>query len=198
MLISWMVVRTESYFNARVAELRSLATRGDPWVFLCASSFLEYLAKMESGKSTGAQGYKDFLRDYLFKVCPEYGKFRYRSGKADLADQMYHLLRCGIVHSFSVIADQAAKVRGGRDRSILLAHRSSGRTHLSNYVNNRRRPKLDSAVFIAEDFVEDIAKLTTYIFAESRKKTTSGTRLRTNIRKWVKDYPPIGLLFIPD
>src|ERR1700737_2293027 len=41
MLISWMVVRTESYFNARVAELRSLATRGDPWVFLCASSFLE-------------------------------------------------------------------------------------------------------------------------------------------------------------
>jgi len=153
---------------------------------------------MESGKSTGAQGYKDFLRDYLFKVCPEYGTFRYRSGKADLADQMYHVLRCGIVHSFSVIADQAAKVRGGRDRSILLAHRASGRTHLSNYVNNRRKPKLDSAVFIAEDFVEDIAKLTTYIFAESTKKTTSGTRLRTNIRKWVKDYPPIGLLFIPD
>src|SRR5213594_1781122 len=125
----------ETYFRNRVDELRSLAQRGDPWVFLCASSFLEYLAKIELGKTTSATDYKDFLKNYLFKVCPAYAGFQYHSGSQDLADQMYHVLRCGIVHSFSLFADPAAKRKhGGRDRSILLAHRSSGQRHLANYV----------------------------------------------------------------
>ena len=64
-------MKIESYFDGRLNELRSLAARGDPWVFLCASSFLEYLAKVESGKSTGAREYKDFLQKYLFKISDQ-------------------------------------------------------------------------------------------------------------------------------
>jgi hypothetical protein len=181
-----------------VGELRTLATRGDPWVFLCASSFLEYLAKAVYGKETGASEYKQFLTTYLFVVCPEYGSFRYKNGSNDLAVQMYHVLRCGIVHAFSLFPDLRGTSKGARTRSIILAHRISGRKHLAHYVNNKRKPRIDSAVFIAEDFVEDIGKLTDYIFAESKRRTAFGRQLKANISSWSKAHPPIGALLIPD
>jgi hypothetical protein len=172
----------------------ALAQRGDPWVFLCASSFLEYLAKIELGKATTSTDYKNFLKNYLFRVCPDYAAFRFRSGAKDLAEQMYHVLRCGIVHSFSLFADPSAKAKhGGRDRSILLAHRSSGQRHLANHVNQRTKPKVDAAVFIAEDFVDDVGKVTEFLFAQARKRTNVGRQLRNNMRTWVKTYPPVGM-----
>jgi hypothetical protein len=183
----------EGYLRARLDELRCLAQRGDPWVFLCASSFLEYLARLEKGGATNAGEYKSFLRKYLYKVCPLYGRFRYRSGAGDMADQMYHVLRCGIVHGFSLVADATAKKHGGWDRSILLAHRSSGQKHLSPYVNNRVKPKVDAVIFVAEDFVEDIAKLAEFLFRESRKKAGTAKTLRQNMRNWFTQYPPIGI-----
>ena len=185
--------KIEAYLRARLDELRCLAQRGDPWVFLCASSFLEYLARLEKGSATKADEYKSFLRKYLYKVCPSYKRFRYSSGASDMADQMYHVLRCGIVHGFSLVADVTAKKHGGRDRSILLAHRSAGRKHLSAYVNNGVKPKVDAAIFVAEDFVEDIAKLAEFLFDESRKETPTAGKLRHNMRTWFTDYPPIGI-----
>jgi len=188
-------VDIESYFRDRVEELRSLAERGDPWVFLCGSSFIEYLAKMRLGGPTDQADYKNFLKDCFFKVCPAYPSFRYASGQSDLAEQMYHVLRCGIVHSFSLFADPTAKEKhGGRDRSILLAHRRSGLQHLGNYVDNGSKPKLDAAIFIAEDFVEDIAKVTEFILVEATRTTDCGKHLKTDIQKWVRMYPPIEAL----
>ncbi len=192
--MSLTLTKTETYFKNRVTELRSLAERGDPWVFLCASSFLEFLAKLELGKATSSTDYKNFLRNSFFKVCPAYAGFRYRSGSLDLAEQMYHVLRCGIVHSFSLFADPLAKANhGGRDRSILLAHRSSRQGHLTNYVNQRTKPRIDAAVFIAEDFVDDVSKFTDFLFAEARKRTIAGRRLRSNMQTWMKTHPPIGM-----
>lgn len=175
----------------RVAELKSLATRGDPWFFLCASSYIEYLARITYGKSTNQKDYKDFLKYYFFKACPKYDKFKFNTGQKDLDIQMYHVLRCGIVHSFSLIADNVAAGHGGRNRSILLAHRASGKQHLSNYINNRTTPKIDAAIFIAEDFADDIEEATKHIFKSSRKLKANGKNLRQNIKKWSSKHPPI-------
>ena len=191
-------MNVETYFRDRLRELESIASRGDPWIFLCASSFIEYLGKMAHGGPIGLKEYKEFLRTRFFTVCPQYGSFKYASGKSDLADQMYHVLRCGIVHSFSVFADAIANKYGGRDRSILLAHRksASGRAHLDNIVNRRRKPPLDAALLVAEDFVDDIAKVTDDLFAESRRKTPDGRQLRKNIQTCVSKCPPIGFLIL--
>ena len=104
----------------------------------------------------------------------------------------------GIVHSFSLLADQKALGYGGQDRSILLADRRSEpkRSHLDHIVDQRRKPPLDAALFIAEDFVEDIAKVVDFLFTESRKRTPPGRQLRSNIRTWILKYPPIGSLII--
>lgn len=187
----FIMTKLEKYMLCRVSELKTLATRGDPWFFLCASSFIEYLAKLVKGSTTTNSDYKNFLTDYFFKACPSYQCFQYSSGTQDLEIQMYHVLRCGIVHSFSLIADTVAQNQGGRHRSILLAHKKSQKTHLSAYTNNRTNPRIDACIFIAEDFADDIETVTKYVFKLSRKRDTNGTQLRQNIKTWSQAHPPI-------
>jgi hypothetical protein len=187
-----MMTKLEKYMLERVDELKSLATHGDPWFFLCASSFIEYLAKLTNGNSTTHTDYKEFLKNYFFKVNTSYKNFKYSSGKQDLDVQMYHVLRCGIIHNFSLIADPQAKKKGGRDRSILLAHKKSSINHLSNYINNSNKTPIDACIFIAEDFADDIEKATKYVFILSRKQNPTGKKLRENIKSWSKKHPPIS------
>lgn len=186
------MTRIEKYMLNRVAELKSLSERGDPWFFLCASSYIEYLAKLVKGRATTASDYKTFLKDYFFEVCPSYTTFTYMSGEQDLDVQMYHVLRCGLVHSFSFIADNIAQNYGGRHRSIVLAHRREGKTHLDSYVNNRTNPRIDACIFVAEDFAEDVENATKFIFQQSRKREQSGRDLLANIKRWFEAHPPIS------
>jgi hypothetical protein len=101
----------------------------NPWPFLCASALIEYLTKMVNGDGSGAEKYKQFVSTYLARVNPLYNSFTYIYGspspEQDLPRQMYHILRCGIVHSFSFIPDKQATDKGGRPRSVLIAHEVS-------------------------------------------------------------------------
>jgi hypothetical protein len=174
----------QSYFSARTRELLGICNAGDPWVFVCASTFIEYLAKLVNGRDDGAEGYKKFVTNYLAKVRLEYHTFTYKSGEQDLPVQMYHVLRCGIVHSFSLVPDDRAIRKRGRLRSIVLSHRASGDTHLSPF-SSANAP--DAAIFVAEDFVEDLQKAVTYLFLQAK----ADAALTSNIRTWLNDYPPI-------
>jgi hypothetical protein len=78
----------------RINELRQIATTEGPLVFVCASAFLEYVAKLAQGQDCGGRGYKDFIETWMSRARPEYKDFRYRSGQTDLPVQMYHVLSC--------------------------------------------------------------------------------------------------------
>jgi hypothetical protein len=186
----------ERYFFGRLSELESLAKRGDPWVFLCASSYIEYLMKIVLGRSGDQEDYKNFLLNYFFKACSKYAAYRFSFGTNDLHVQMYHVLRCGIVHSFSLIPDPKARRKGGRYRSILLAHQGQGYEHLQPVIRNRMRPKIDSVVFVAQDFVGDLKEATNYVFRETRKREPAAKQIRDNMLNWFKEYPPIGIKMI--
>ncbi len=185
--------KVKKYMDDRANELKTLALRGDPWFFLCASSFIEYMAKLDKGECTNQTDYKDFLNKYLFVEKSKYADFRYSNPQTKLVDQMYHVLRCGLVHSFSLIPDPKATTKGGKNRSILLAHKSSTFQHLQPYVNNKKRPKVDGCIFIAEEFADDLAKMTQDLFAKASKR--SEIVLRNNILKWVNKYPPVSANF---
>lgn len=177
-----------NYFKERIHELSRVCADGTPWVFLSASAFLEYLSKLVNGEDKKHYGYKKFVEDYLSQVRPLYKDFVYKNGAQDLSIQMYHVLRCGIVHSFSLIPDAVARRAGGRDRSIVLCHakeRDEQRwTHLMRYSS----PKVaDAALFVAEDFVNDIGKVTDLIF----QKAANDGILRGNIEKYSLAHPPI-------
>ncbi len=177
-----------TYFRERVNELRRACADGTPWVFLCASAFIEYLSKLVNGEDKGRDGYKKFVKDYLSQANPLYRDFVFKNGQCDLDVQMYYVLRCGIVHSFSLIPDDRARKAHGRDRSIVLCHARErdehGWKHLMPYPPPEIKSTVNDAVlFVAEDFVDDIGKVTELILTEAN--------LQGNIEKWLDRHPPI-------
>jgi len=105
------------------------------------------------------------------------------SGSKDLPLQMYVTLRCGIVHSFSLIPDDTGISNNGRPRSILLAHEMQGYIHLVASKNN----ELDSVIFTAEQFAKDIKETIHIIF----QKATTKKSLENQIIEHVENFPPI-------
>jgi hypothetical protein len=172
----------KDYFNQRCDEIISLSNRDDPWVFLCGSAMIDYLTNMTTGKSTRVE-YIKFVEDYFGQVNVLYKNFTYQSGDKDLPTQMYVILRCGIVHSFSFIPDKKGVSNGGRTRSIVLAHEKNGHTHFEIYTNNG----MDSVVFTAEQFAKDIKEVVYLIF----QKTTTDQKLETQILSYIQSHPPI-------
>jgi len=174
---------------ATVRALKRLAgdpRQRNPIVFIAGSAFIEYLSKLFYGRG-GAAEYKKFIRLHLSKANPGYRSFVYRfpSGvrKRDLPVQMYHVLRCGIIHSYSLIPDDVALSRGGRNRSVALAHRSAEIPHLSAWFSDGQ----PTCVLVAEDFVQDIEATVIYMF----QRANSSKALAKRIDRWMKKHPPI-------
>ena len=87
----------------------------DVWIFVGATTMIEYLAALKKGESAGPKDFIEFVRGYM----PEYVQFKYKRKhrlsktgvgekpriltKADLPEQMYYILRCGLVHGFSLV-----------------------------------------------------------------------------------------------
>ncbi|MBI5100569.1 MAG: hypothetical protein HZB33_01845 [Nitrospirae bacterium] len=174
----------EKYFIARIEELRRMCSDGTPWVFVCAATMIDYLSKLTNGADKGGDGYKAFIRDYMAQVRPEYAMFIYDDGNQDLPVQIYHIFRCGIVHSFSFIPDQRASAKDGRKRSIVLSHKREGLGHISKY-SSANAP--DSCNFVAEDFIDDLAKTIHTVFAKAK----ADNNLKDKIELWLTRYPPI-------
>ncbi len=172
------------YFEDRADELLAMCDRGNPWVFVCAAAMVEYLVKLVTGGKAGRLEYIAFVNQYMAQARTAYSGFTYLSGAKDLSTQMYVILRCGIVHSFSLIPDNVAAANGGRSRAIVLAHRSERRPHLSSFVSPNAP---DAACFVAEDFIEDIKATVRIIFDAAATDTT----LRANIEAQWRNHPPI-------
>lgn len=184
-------VRFDQWFR----ELWPICAKEDPWIFLCLSALVDYLSRLATGVQYDAKGkeetpgrdeYINFVKCYF---PPAYATFGYQSGVGDLPEQMYHVLRCGIVHSFCLIPDPASRRKGGRDRSIVLMHsreaNSRGCRHLDQYVGPKGN--LDAALFVAEDFYEDV-KTAAYALLD---KAANDPVAETNILAWFAKYPPI-------
>ena len=171
---------------ARVEELRIFCQTGSAWVFVCAAAFLDYLAKLVDGENRGRLGYINFITNWLSRINIRYVDFRYIGGTSDLPTQMYHVLRCGIVHSLSFIPDVQARERGGRDRSIALCHEAESKKKGLPHLSTFSVPGIDdAALFVAEYFLNDIEAVINIMF----KQADSDPILKTNMEKWLNQHP---------
>ena len=180
--------RARAYYIGLIDSLDNIVKYdGSPWIYSCAATLIDQLAKLADGSDQKAAGYKNFVRDYLSRVDPRYLTFTYASGDTDLPEQMYHILRCGIVHAFSLVADPQSAAKGGRDRSIVLTHRYSAgnKSHLSSYSGPMAT---DSCLLIAEDFLNDLRKVIELLFDEA----CNNQAIETNILTWMTHQPPIA------
>ena len=158
----------------------------NPFVFVIASAFLEYLSKLAYNGGRAAE-YKRFITRYLSVVNHRYRTFQYRfangTTKRDLPIQMYHVLRCGIIHGYSLFPDTVAASRGGRNRSIVLVHRQARVEHLALRYHNHE----PTCVLVAEDFAADIEAVVIDLFRKARKNKA----LTRRIGRWAAKHPPI-------
>jgi len=178
----------ECYFRDLLDATRKYCEDGKPLPFVIGAAFIDYFSKMVAGEDNKGSGYKDFIKKYLGKIRPAYANFTYKNGKQDLHDQMWHVLRCGIVHSFSLIPDKSRLSQPGRNRSIALMHKkqadAEGWKHLCNYLGPQ---KLNAALFVAEDFIDDLIEVNKLILS----KAQADPCLKRNIEKWLNKHPPI-------
>jgi hypothetical protein len=170
----------EEYFTAMVPGLGKMCCDGSPWVFLCGTAIIEYLSKLAYGPG-GRKNFIKFIKEYM---PVSYGKFTYASKKQDLPEQIYHVLRCGIVHSFSLIPDEHGKKNGGRDRSVALSHDTRD-GHIKRVSTERVS---DACCVNAYEFVADLANAMRKLFDAAK----SDSKLRDKITDWLKKYPPIA------
>jgi hypothetical protein len=170
----------EKYFTAMIPGLGKMCCDGSPWVFLCGTTIIEYLSKLAYGPG-GRANFIKFIKEYM---PPSYNEFQYTSGQPDLPEQMYHVLRCGIVHNFSLVPDKRGNENGGRDRSIALSHDTRD-GHIRSVKTKRAA---DACCLNAFEFVTDLASAMRKLF-ESAK---GNAKLRNAITNWLKQCPPIA------
>lgn len=184
-----------------IAEINSLRhIKGTVWIFVGAATMIDYLASLSLGRPAGRSGYIAFIREWM---RPEYNNFEYaqkhrkpgtgiirggrrvarRITKSDLPEQMYYMLRCGLVHGFSLVPTHQESVNGGRERSITINSRLDSirdrKAHLEPF--NKVPLIIDSIYFVDEDLLDDLVEATNKLFADHRK--------HRNIRKMLGDRP---------
>lgn len=155
-----------------------------PFPFLCTATMVEYLMKIS--------GYGDKYAKFVSDNFPSsYKDFQYNNGKKDLPEQMYFILRNGLVHTFSLFPDRKGKSDGGRERAILITHRSSNDgQHLDNITKTSKGFCGDAALFVLEDFCYDISSVIRNIFAEA--ETNHKTKHKIN-KNWERSPPAAWL-----
>lgn len=201
----------QDYFLGILRELEVDCQKRPAWVFLCCSAMIEYLAKMALPTGHTLRGDWEPYVQFIERFMPEdYKNFKYladhtslsagatagTSMKNDLPLQMYCVLRCGLVHSFSMTPNPKYSStfagRHARKRSIVLSHKkrrnSTSPIHLSNYEGIKGR--LDAALFVLQNFIQDIRLAINKLF----KSAQSDKTLREAIRDNLKAQPPLGLV----
>jgi hypothetical protein len=180
------ILVAKQYFHKLISAAKEYCVDGTPLPFVLGACFIDYFCKMVDGEDKKKTGYKDFVTKYMKEVREEYVTFKYANGAQDLPAQMYHVLRCGVVHSFSLIPDKKVNKQPGRDHSVALCHKAEadkkGLKHLSHYAGPRN---LDAALFVIEDFLDDLLAVNELIY----NKAVNDSTLRGKIEGWLRVSP---------
>ena len=169
------------HFLCMLGKLRTMEP--SPWPFLCASVLLEYLAKMALG--SGRTNYIKFVKKYM---SPRYSCYKFANGDKDLPEQLYYVLRCGMVHSFSLTPDKS-HYNKARNESIVIAHTG---THLSRYISQNGHYN-DAVCLVLGDLVNDIEEALNKLFEDAK----ADTKLSNSIKAHLGSNPPVAGVPIP-
>lgn len=165
--------KAEEYYRQRIEEVAAM--KPSPWSFMCAACCIEFLAKLAD--LHGRSGYIEFIKKYMPKP---YKDFEYKNKKKDLPEQIYEILRCGLVHSFDLSPSYQKK--DGRYRSILISNSGENLKIIDNFDID-----CGSAILVFDKFIKDID--------ESKIKLFSNPKNMSKIDKKFQENPPIQEIY---
>jgi hypothetical protein len=180
----------DEYKTYLLNEIEAVRERSpSPDAFASAASLLDTIAQaaIPRSKRGGATKpdsvrFAQFVRKFM---RPTYASFRYAGGQQDLPEQMYAILRCGLIHARSLTPNVPGngKKPVGRADSIILDRAG---THLHPWQDADH----DAALLVFSVFVADIEAAVRCVFV----KATKESGLRVLIEKYVRDHPPVRAL----
>ena len=188
----------DKYLKDRLNELSLLAQGGDPWVFGACSTFIEMMAFRVYYNPTNPAAVSH--RTYV-KFCDEYLYPRRKRTTISFSDgtivkfneQIYAILRCGVVHTFSM-NPTPRDPNQARPYSLFLGHLKNFQGNKSFHLKKVKIDKSDGSckenaiLVLAECFVDDLKACTSKIINKAKKNNT----LRTSILQSFKTHPPCG------
>lgn len=176
------------YFKDRVDELTKINQA--IWGFVGAAALIEHGTQLANKGKSDPESYKEFVKTFGSK----YTDFTYNTdNKQDLNVQIYHVLRCGLLHSFCLQADKAGEKWGGRTDSIIITSLADAKRrgealkaehNLSHIMDNGR----DACLLILEPFLVDIGNAINQLF--------DNQDLDESIKKSWKEHPPFSTFMI--
>jgi hypothetical protein len=175
------IIEYKAHIVAAVSNLRRKPP--SPSAFAEAAQLIDVLAHATTPptRSNGAR-FQEFVRDY---VGSSYTRFRYLNGRHDLPEQMYAILRSGLVHTLSLtpLPHPRGRTTVGRRDSILIS--ADGR-HLAPITS---RP-YDAALFVFGTFLDDIETALQKAFLAAAGATPQRILMESHIRN---HKPAVGL-----
>lgn len=174
----------KQYCANRLIEIRAQVTNGTntAFDFVILSAYIDFLSKLAAGRDNLGAGYKKFIKKYF---PPKYNNFIFVSNHQDLPEQLYHVLRCGIIHCFSMYPKYENRGKK-KERTIVISHDGKSSIKKYGHLDNFTENGLDAAIIIASNFCDDIDFATQKMFQDSA--------VLTRAERWVKKQPPLGII----
>lgn len=167
------------YWRDRAQELKTI--NHAIWGFAGAAALIEHGTKLANGGQGGRTRYKNFVKTFGSR----YVNFRYAvNGTDDLDVQIYHTFRCGLLHSFSLVADNQGVDAGARDGSIALCSLNDNGVTQALHCTQYTSYGMDACRLVLEPFVEDIGNAIDRLFDDPN--------LDAGIEQNHIDHPPFN------
>ena len=130
-----------------------------PVSFVCIAAFIGYLSRLAYGNNRAHDNdpkmYKDFVREVMGASKSDY---------KIIADEMYYVFRCGIVHSMSFTPPVDASTP---KCNIAISHDPQTKWKNGSGFYKENRQGVEWTVLNADDLIADLSKAISYMFADA-------------------------------
>ena len=146
-----------------------------PVSFVCIAAFIGYLSRLTYGKNCihdqDSQIYIRFVTDVLGTVKNDY---------KTIANDLYYVFRCGIVHSMSFMPPCGAKES---TCNMAIAHDPQTKWKSGIGFHKETKQGTEWTVLNADDLIADLATAISHMFADAT--------IRQHAIEFAKKQPPI-------
>ncbi|WP_264812677.1 hypothetical protein [Gluconacetobacter sacchari] len=188
----------QEWLNERIMELRTAQSiktpedrlNGSIWDFVILGCLIEVVSKLNSER-TGKSTFQ-VVRKLFDERLPKYRNIKYEKPVSanDLPEQLYMVLRCGLVHGLSLRPDEKVRNSGRykpywRENTLTLWHRGN-HLHINRIIFNGQ--EWDRVNIDYDSLLEDIQKALNNIFEDGRKNNEKGKI----ITDFIMENPGVG------
>ncbi|MCG0997583.1 hypothetical protein [Acetobacter persici] len=195
-----LIDRYQNYINNRILELKTAQLiksdkdrlNGSIWDFVLMGCLVEIVAKLNcTNKSL-------YTFDKISKLFNDrLPKYRIPSYKThdninDVPEQIYMVMRCGLIHSLSLVPDEKYKEKKKYEKhwrkgSLLLSHKGN---HLQMMTWSPDGEPFEACQLDYSSMLDDMQTALDAIFRDAKQDTA----LSVHIETFVKANPILGLV----